>query len=68
MLAFLTAPINSVARSNWSFRLTNPRGIDRSMTNRHTCPCCSHVLLRHIDSTGLYWYCSHCHEKMAAWS
>jgi len=28
------------------------------------CPCCSYPLLRHIRSTGMYWYCSHCHQEM----
>lgn len=28
------------------------------------CPCCSYPLLRHISSTGMYWYCSHCHQEM----
>lgn len=29
-----------------------------------TCPCCSSILLRHIRSTGIYWYCSSCHQEM----
>ncbi|CAD0222320.1 MULTISPECIES: hypothetical protein [Planktothrix] len=28
------------------------------------CPCCSSTLLRHIRHTGVYWYCSRCHEEM----
>lgn len=28
------------------------------------CPCCSSTLLRHIRPTGIYWYCSHCHQEM----
>ncbi|MFM6189572.1 MAG: hypothetical protein ACKPEN_16670 [Planktothrix sp.] len=28
------------------------------------CPCCSSILLRHIRPTGIYWYCSHCHQEM----
>ncbi|HBQ99645.1 MAG TPA: hypothetical protein DD761_14220 [Cyanobacteria bacterium UBA11691] len=28
------------------------------------CPCCSYPLLRHIRSTGMYWYCTHCHQEM----
>jgi len=28
------------------------------------CPCCSYPLLRHVRSTGTYWYCSHCHQEM----
>ncbi|OKH38072.1 hypothetical protein NIES2119_10955 [[Phormidium ambiguum] IAM M-71] len=29
-----------------------------------TCPCCSNTLLRHIRSTGIYWFCSHCYQEM----
>ncbi len=28
------------------------------------CPCCSYPLLRHISLNGVYWYCSHCYQKM----
>ena len=28
------------------------------------CPCCSSTLLRHIRHTGVYWYCSRCHQEM----
>ncbi|MDJ0844045.1 hypothetical protein [Crocosphaera sp.] len=48
----------------------NPNGYE----NRHekklyvdknpVCPCCSYPLLRHISLNGVYWYCSHCHQKM----
>ena len=32
--------------------------------NRHTCPCCSYTLLRHIRCGGIYWRCSHCYQEM----
>ncbi len=34
------------------------------LENRPVCPCCSYHLLRHISLEGIYWYCSHCHQKM----
>ncbi len=30
----------------------------------HTCPCCSHPLLRHIRAHRISWYCCHCHQYM----
>ncbi|MBE9229861.1 hypothetical protein IQ264_31140 [Phormidium sp. LEGE 05292] len=38
--------------------------IDKSMSDRHTCLCCSNTLLRHIRSGGIYWRCSHCYQEM----
>ncbi|WP_016872797.1 hypothetical protein ACF3DV_10395 [Chlorogloeopsis fritschii PCC 9212] len=34
------------------------------MRIKHTCPCCSYTLLRHIDLKGIYWRCSHCYQEM----
>ncbi|MEA5468239.1 hypothetical protein [Spirulina sp. 06S082] len=35
------------------------------MNNQNVCcPCCSSPLLRHARSTGMYWYCSSCHQEM----
>lgn len=34
------------------------------MLIKHTCPCCSYTLLRHIDLKGIYWRCSHCYQEM----
>jgi hypothetical protein len=39
-------------------------GISQSMSSRHTCLCCSNLLLRHICSGKLYWRCSHCYQAM----
>jgi ribosomal protein L37AE/L43A len=36
------------------------------MFSRHTCPCCSYVLLRHLGLRGFYWRCSHCYQEMPA--
>lgn len=30
----------------------------------HSCPCCSHPLLRHIRAHQISWYCCHCHQFM----
>ncbi|MBD2606422.1 hypothetical protein H6G81_18265 [Scytonema hofmannii FACHB-248] len=38
--------------------------LKQSMKGRHTCLCCSGVLLRHMRSQGVYWRCSRCHEEM----
>ena len=38
--------------------------IERSMGNRHLCPCCSRVLLRHICLGKLYWRCNYCYQSM----
>jgi ribosomal protein L37AE/L43A len=37
-----------------------------SMSVRHTCPCCSYILLRHLVLGSLYWRCSHCYQEMPA--
>ena len=29
-----------------------------------TCPCCSDVLLRHIQHGSLYWFCRSCWAEM----
>ncbi|MFB2836064.1 hypothetical protein [Floridanema evergladense] len=29
-----------------------------------SCPCCSNTLLRHIRSTGVYWFCGHFYQEM----
>ena len=34
------------------------------MLSHSTCPCCSSPLLRHTQSGQIYWFCSHCHQKM----
>lgn len=30
------------------------------------CPCCSNVLLRHVRSNQVYWFCRNCWEVMPA--
>jgi hypothetical protein len=33
-------------------------------SKKHTCPCCSYPLLRHITSRGIHWRCGHCYQEM----
>ncbi|MDZ7958248.1 MAG: hypothetical protein RMY34_10160 [Aulosira sp. DedQUE10] len=28
------------------------------------CPCCSNLLLLHINGSEIYWFCRHCWQKM----
>ncbi len=34
------------------------------MMKNHTCPCCSHPLLRHVSFKRTFWFCSHCYQEM----
>ncbi len=34
------------------------------MRGKHTCPCCSYTLLRHLRWGDIYWRCSHCYQEM----
>lgn len=36
----------------------------QSILSKSACPCCSYILLRHIDLEGIYWRCSHCYQEM----
>ncbi|WP_026102446.1 hypothetical protein [Pleurocapsa sp. PCC 7319] len=29
-----------------------------------TCPCCSNVMLHHIDNKREYWFCRYCWQEM----
>ncbi len=42
--------------------------IGQSMSSKHSCPCCSYTLLRHMGLGGLYWRCSHCYQKMPVYT
>lgn len=33
-------------------------------TTQHSCPCCSHPLLRHASYQRSYWFCQQCHQEM----
>ncbi|HBB36266.1 MAG TPA: hypothetical protein DDZ80_13405 [Cyanobacteria bacterium UBA8803] len=65
MVAKLTKSIQSVA-----YLTAGPRRLDKAKTLgkliviKHTCPCCSETLLRHIRFGGIYWRCSYCHQEM----
>jgi ribosomal protein L37AE/L43A len=28
------------------------------------CPCCTGNLLRHVRSSGVYWFCPNCRQEM----
>ncbi|PZV09360.1 MAG: hypothetical protein DCF22_18645 [Leptolyngbya sp.] len=30
------------------------------------CPCCAHLLLRHIRRQQVYWFCRQCWQEMPA--
>nr|WP_013334642.1 hypothetical protein [Gloeothece verrucosa]ADN17892.1 hypothetical protein Cyan7822_6045 [Gloeothece verrucosa PCC 7822] len=30
----------------------------------NNCPCCSHIMLRHIRNHQLYWFCRNCWQEM----
>lgn len=34
------------------------------LRSRHTCLCCSGILLRHVRLDGIYWRCLSCHADM----
>ncbi|MBL1179116.1 MAG: hypothetical protein FWK01_29330 [Pantanalinema sp. GBBB05] len=68
MLALITLSLKSLAVGNQRAKSSTTLLDHNSMQAQHTCPCCSYILLRHIDSKGLYWRCSHCYEEMPAWS
>jgi ribosomal protein L37AE/L43A len=40
----------------------------QSMWTKHSCPCCSYTLLRHMRLGGLYWRCSHCYQEMPVYT
>ncbi len=41
-----------------------PLPIQVAFKSKHTCPCCSYSLLRHISSGRIHWRCSHCSQEM----
>ncbi len=67
MLALTNFPLTTL--NKLIPEVTSPAHIqfDDGMRTRHTCPCCSSVLLRHISRSRVYWRCSHCRASMSAW-
>lgn len=45
-------------------RCENRQEENLCLDEKPICPCCSYPLLRHIGLHEIYWYCSHCHQKM----
>ncbi|ARV62175.1 hypothetical protein BZZ01_29255 [Nostocales cyanobacterium HT-58-2] len=54
----LTSSASRSCQENTAIHIYQP------MISKHTCPCCSYTLLRHIDLKGIYWRCSHCYQEM----
>lgn len=57
-------PFSKHSKPNLSQQVLDPLAINRTMNSRHTCLCCSTVLLRHMRLQGLYWRCQHCRADM----
>ncbi len=66
MNALLTDSIPLVGHSNLdrSLEISDTSAVDRSMSSRRTCLCCSGILLRHMRLGGLYWRCHSCYTDM----
>ncbi|EKQ69321.1 hypothetical protein OsccyDRAFT_1947 [Leptolyngbyaceae cyanobacterium JSC-12] len=64
MKSLIVNPVNSFTQSVVDLRHQLDASIDQPMEERHTCLCCSYVLLRHIGMRGVYWRCSHCYQTM----
>lgn len=47
-----------------SQKIWDTLALARSMRSRHTCLCCSGILLRHMHLDGLCWNCRSCHADM----
>lgn len=64
MPALAIAPLKGFSQLDLSSNPLTKITTDQSMISQYTCPCCSHVLLRHVRVGGLYWHCRHCYEEM----
>ena len=64
MLTLLKSP--PVLTRSKKVKVCSSTAIDNliPIMSRHTCPCCSYTLLRHIRCGGIYWRCSHCYQEM----
>lgn len=70
MLALMKTPLTALYKFVPDIPVSapiRPIQFDQSMTSRHTCPCCSSTLLRHISHHSVYWRCSHCRAPMSVW-
>jgi ribosomal protein L37AE/L43A len=67
MQALLNSSLQGLTRPRFVNGYKNT-AIDNSnpMMSKHTCPCCSYTLLRHLSLGSLYWRCSHCYQEMPA--
>ena len=64
------AAIENLDRTQWCDRSVtvnpsqSPLQIQMDFKSKHTCPCCSSILLRHIRLGSIHWRCSHCRQEM----
>ncbi len=56
-----TLSMDSILSGKWHTSLIDR---DQAIDNRHLCPCCADILLRHVRSNKLYWRCDHCCQTM----
>jgi ribosomal protein L37AE/L43A len=59
-------PLSRHLKADRSQQILDTPAIESGMSSRHTCLCCSTVLLRHMRLGGLYWCCGCCHADMPA--
>ncbi len=59
-------PLSSHLKADRTQQVLDTPAIDCGMNSRHTCLCCSNVLVRHIRLGVIYWRCGCCHTDMPA--
>ncbi|MFS8120550.1 MAG: hypothetical protein ACMG55_18995 [Microcoleus sp.] len=59
-------PLSRHSKQARSPQVLDTPAIDCCMSSRHTCLCCSTVLVRHMRSGRIYWRCGCCHTDMPA--
>jgi len=59
-------PLSRHLKPDRTQQILDTPAIDCCMNSRHTCLCCSTVLVRHMRLGGLYWRCGFCHADMPA--
>ena len=64
------AAIEKIDNTQWYDRFftvnqnQSPLQIQMAFKGKHTCPCCSSTLLRHIRLGSIHWRCSQCYQEM----
>ncbi|MEO9128191.1 MAG: hypothetical protein ABI262_26425 [Microcoleus sp.] len=57
-------PLSRHLKPDRSQQILDTPAIESGMSSRHTCLCCSTVLVRHMRLGGLYWRCGYCRVDM----